>query len=366
MKTNRTYVFALLAAAASWPSLLAQTTAPAVAPVAPPEDEVLQLSPFEVNADEDTGYAATQTLAGTRIRTDLKDVGSAITVVTKQFMEDIGATDNSTLLQYTPNAEVAGTRGTYAGLGNATSVDETSSLRNQSSNNRVRGLATADNTRDFFITDIPWDSYNVDRVDIQRGPNAILFGLGSPAGIVNASINGASFRDQGNVAYRIGSYGSQRVSVDFNQVLIKDVLALRFDGLWDDQKYQQDPAYQNDKRFFGALRFDPKLFGPSFHTSLKVKYENGDIKANRPRITPPQDSITPWFKPVNLDPNNLEGGMGKLAIPNGYTIGSASQTYSPWLGGVVNQQQPLWLVDGTSNQLYRIYGGYVNTGALSA
>src|SRR6478735_8033013 len=213
MKTNRTFVFALLAAAASWPSLLAQTTAPAAAPVAPPEDEVLQLSPFEVNADEDTGYAATQTLAGTRIRTDLKDVGSAISVVTRQFMQDVGATDNSTLLQYTPNAEVAGSRGTYAGLGNATSIDETNALR-QPIGNRVRGLATADNTRDFFITDIPWDSFNTERVDIQRGPNAILFGLGSPAGIVNASLAGASFRDQGNVVYRIGSYGSQRASLD--------------------------------------------------------------------------------------------------------------------------------------------------------
>src|SRR6187431_906880 len=233
MKTNRTIVFALLAAAASWPSLLAQTTAPAAAPVAPPEDDVLQLSPFEVNADEDTGYAATQTLAGTRIRTDLKDVGSAISVVTRQFMQDVGATDNSTLLQYTPNAEVAGTRGTYAGLGNATSVDETSSLRQPGSNNRVRGLATADNTRDFFITDIPWDAYNVDRVDIQRGPNAILFGLGSPAGIVNASLDGASFRNQGDVTYRIGSYGSQRASLDVNRALIKDVLAIRFEALYD-------------------------------------------------------------------------------------------------------------------------------------
>jgi hypothetical protein len=346
--------------------LVAQTVAP---DTTPKSEETLVLSPFEVNAEDDNGYQATQTLAGTRIRTDLKDVGSAITVVTKQFMQDIGATDNSSLLQYTPNAEVAGTRGTYAGLGNATSVDETNSLRQPGSNNRVRGLATADNTRDYFITDIPWDSYNVDRVDIQRGPNAILFGLGSPAGIVNASLNGASFRNQGNVTFRIGSYGSQRASLDVNQSLIKDVLAIRVDGLWDKQKYQQDPAYQDDKRVYAALRFDPKLFGPSFHTSLKVKYENGDIKANRPRTTPPQDSITPWFRPINLDPNNLEGGMGKLSIPNGYTIGSAASTYSPWLGGGViniNQQQPGWFIDGTTNQLYRIYGGYVNTGALSA
>ena len=105
----------------------AQTTAKP-APAAT-EEPALVLSPFEVTADEDNGYAATQTLAGTRIRTDLKDVGSAITVVTKEFMRDIGATDGSTLLNYTPNAEVAGTRGTYAGLGNGTSVDESATLR---------------------------------------------------------------------------------------------------------------------------------------------------------------------------------------------------------------------------------------------
>lgn len=362
MTTKRTLACALFAASATWQGLLAQTTAPA--PAAPEEnEEVVELSPFEVTADEDSGYVATSTLAGTRIRTDLRDVGSAISVITKEFMKDIGATDNSTLLQYTTNAEVAGTRGTYAGLGNGTSVDEGGSLRAPGGSQRVRGLAAADNTRDFFTSDIPWDGYNVDRIDIQRGPNSILFGLGSPAGIVNASLNGAGFRNRGNVEYRIGSYGSQRASLDVNQVLIKDVLAIRLDGLWDQEKFQQNPAYENDERIYGALRFDPKLFGSSARTSLKLKFESGEIDANRPRNIPPQDSITPWFRPINLDPNNMGGGMGKLSVPNGYTIGSAATTYSAWLGGLVNQQQPLWFIDGTSNQLYRIYGGYVNTGA---
>ena len=99
MKTNRTLVLALIAAGATWPSLHAQTAAPA-SPVAKKQEaeEVLVLSPFEVKAEEDNGYVATETLAGTRIRTDLKDVASAISVVTKEFMRDIGATDNSTLL----------------------------------------------------------------------------------------------------------------------------------------------------------------------------------------------------------------------------------------------------------------------------
>jgi outer membrane receptor protein involved in Fe transport len=358
-------IMAMLAAASTWP-LAAQTAAPAPATAADETEEtVIQLSPFEVSATLDTGYQATQTLAGTRIRTDLKDVGSAISVITKDFLQDVGATDSSTLLQYTTNAEVAGTRGTYAGLGNATGLDETGTLRAPGSAQRVRGLAAADNTRDFFVTDIPWDAYNVDRIDIQRGPNSILFGLGSPAGIVNASTRNAEFRNLGSVEARFGSYDSMRASIDVNQELIDNVLAIRFDALWNDEKYKQDPAFQEDKRVFGAIRFDPQLFKDrSWHTSIRAKFEHGEIDANRPRITPPNDSITPWFRPV--DNGSLNGGMGKLAITasDAYSIGAATSTLSPWLsGGGIDQQQPVWFIDGVKNSLDRIYGGYVNTGA---
>ncbi len=368
MKTQRTLACALFAATAVWQGLLAQTAPASNQPTPQEEEDILELSPFEVTAEEDSGYVATSTLAGTRIRTDLKDVGSAISVITKEFMQDIGATDNGSLLQYTTNAEVAGTRGTYAGLGNGTSVDETSNLRSPSGIiNRVRGLAAADSTRDFYVTDIPWDGYNVDRIDIQRGPNSILFGLGSPAGIVNASLRNAEFRNRGSVELRTGSYGSHRATLDVNHELVDDVLAIRVSGLWDQEKFQQKPAYEDDERVYGALRFEPKLFkDPSFRTSLRLKFEHGDIEANRPRNIPPQDSITPWFRPVNLDPNNLEGGMGKQVVTNGYVLGSSASTFNPWMGGLVNQQQPLWFIDGASNQLYRIYGGYVNTGALNA
>ncbi|HVT73740.1 MAG TPA: TonB-dependent receptor plug domain-containing protein [Lacunisphaera sp.] len=345
---------------------MAQTQNPPARTPAGSEDEsTIILSPFEVSATKDTGYQATETLAGTRIRTDLKDVASAISVVTKEFIQDVGATNSATLLQYTTNAEVAGTRGTYLGQGNATSVDETNNLRNPALANRVRGLAAADNTRDFFVTDIPWDSYNVDRIDIQRGPNSILFGLGSPAGIVNASMHSAEFRNFGSVDAITGSYGTFRSSVDLNQELMKNVLAIRLDGLWDDHKYEQKQAWQNDKRFSGTIRFDPQLFKDrSFHTSIKVKFENGDIKADRPRSLPPYDSITPWFQ--GQDTTSVNGGLGKLAVPNGYVLGSNAAAYFPWLGGYANQQQPIWFIDGASNQLYRIYGGYVNTGALNA
>lgn len=362
MKTQIDRYVALFAIAAAGP--LAAQTAPATPTAKPEEEEALKLTPFEVRTTKDTGYQATETLAGTRIRTDLKDVGAAISVITKEFLNDIGATDGGTLLQYTTNAEVAGTRGTYAGLGNGTGVDETGNLRAPANAQRVRGLASADNARDFFVTDIPWDTYNVDRVEIQRGPNSILFGLGSPAGMVNSTLRNAEFRNLGSVDTRFGSYGSKRGSLDINQQLIPKVLALRLDGLWNAEKFRQKPAFQDDQRLYGAVRFDPKIFDPSsFSTSIRVKYEDGDIKANRPRTTPPVDSISPWFRPVNN--TSLFGGMGKLSVNNGYEIGANGAATNPWLtgGGIANQQQPIWFIDGTTNQLQRIYGGYVNTGA---
>jgi hypothetical protein len=331
------------------------------------EDELVILTPFEVSATTDRGYQATETLAGTRIRTDLKDVGGGLSVYTKEFLKDIGATDNATLLQYTTNAEVAGTRGTYAGLGNGQTLNEDSNLRAPAGAQRVRGLAAADTTRDFFVTDIPTDFYNVDRVDIQRGPNSILFGLGSPAGIVNASTRNADFgRNRGSVDARFGSYGTLRGNFDYNHVLIPKVLAIRIDGLAGNEKYQQEHAFQKDRRIYGAIRFDPKLFNRAdFQTSFRAKFETGKIDANRPRITPPSDRISPWFRaaPTSTNPASIFTGMGKASINNGYDIGANPAAISPWISGYGNQQQPIWFVDGGSGDLARIYGGYINRGA---
>ncbi len=366
---------------------LAAQTGPAPSEETSLDEDVYILSPFEVRSDDTVGYLATQTLAGTRIRTDLKDVGSALSVVTEEFMTDVGATDNTTLLQFTTNAEVAGTRGTYSGLGNGTTLDESANLRSPAGAQRVRGLASADNTRDFFITDIPWDGFIANRIDIQRGPNSILFGLGSPAGIINASIDSAEFYDIAEASVRVGSYGSMRGSVDINRVLIKDTLAVRVEGLWDHEQFKQDPAYEDDERVFAAFRYSPKLFkAGNARTVIKGNYENGKIDANRPRNIPPYDSITPWFKSYDGDGNwTINSGMGKRVVTNPYDVQreesddwsipegdvnygmakSSSPNYQPWLSSVVNQQQPLYFIDGSSGTISSVLAGYMNMGALN-
>ncbi len=340
------------------PGLLAQT-APAEsssATTAKAEEEVVVLTPFEVRSDSDTGYVASETLAGTRIRTELKDVASSISVVTKEFMNDVGATDNATLLQYTANAEVAGTRGNFSGLsiGKTTAADYTPITSTQ----RIRGLESADQTMDFFKTNVPWDSYNIDRIDIQRGPNSILFGLGSPSGIINASTRNAIFRNTGNVEFRYGSYGSARGSIDVNQTLIDDVLAIRIDGLWNKEKFQQDPAFKKDRRIYGALRWDPKLFGPQFATSFKVKFESGKIDANMPRQNTPYDNITPWFNANQANKITI-GGTGNYT---GYDFGSAPSGISPWLRSSLGQQSAGYLIEGNTGVTTDVLGGYINGG----
>jgi outer membrane receptor protein involved in Fe transport len=97
----------------------APASPPAAGTISETTEEVVKLSPFVVDSfKEKESYQATSTLAGTRVRTELKDVASALSVDTAQFMRDIGATNNATLLQYTPNTEVGGMYGNYSGVGN--------------------------------------------------------------------------------------------------------------------------------------------------------------------------------------------------------------------------------------------------------
>src|SRR6185312_16109967 len=78
-------------------------------------DEVIVLSPFEVQSSSNSdAYTAASTLAGNRLNTQLRDVGSSITVVTSQFLKDTGATNNASLLQRIGGAEVGGVYGNFA------------------------------------------------------------------------------------------------------------------------------------------------------------------------------------------------------------------------------------------------------------
>ena len=242
---------AILASSSVW----AQTTAPAAS--AQENDDVVVLSPFEVSAEQQSsGYSTASTLAGNRLNTDLKDLGTSLSVYNAQFLTDIGATDARSLLQYTLGTEVGGILENFSGTGGGIAPNTNANLGPQSSN-RVRGLVGADNTRDLYLTNIPWDGYNIEAVDIQRGPNAILFGQGSAGGVINTRTKQASYRNSGEVSVRVDQYGSLRGSFDINRVLIDDELSIRLAAVHSEAKFKQKPAFDDFNRQFLALRYEP-------------------------------------------------------------------------------------------------------------
>jgi outer membrane receptor protein involved in Fe transport len=293
-KTSRTLLATLaatLAAALLAPPLDAQTASSA-SPASPKDETVLELSPFVTTAAADRGYAATSSLAGTRIRTDLRDIANAISVVTSDFMKDVNATDSASLLVYTANTETAGSGGNYSGGSlNGTFIDQVGPARAPQNNSRVRGLASADLTRDYFPTTMVFDSYNTERVEISRGPNATLFGLGSPGGIINNQLVRPTLKNKNRVEFGLGSFGTQRAVADFDRVLIPGVFGLRVALLDENAKFQQNYTHEKDRRVFASLHLSPFKDG-----TLRASFERGNIDANRPRTNSPRDTLTKWFQ----------------------------------------------------------------------
>ncbi len=273
------------------------------------KEEIHELSPFSVDADDSEGYQALSTLAGTRLKTPLRDVGAAISVVTEEFLEDTGATDAGTLLSYTLNTDVSGEQGNSAlpdlgGAGGINAGDPTLDNQRavpQTNGQRIRGLASASLTRGYFLTDIPFDSYNTSRVTINRGPNSLLFGVGSPGGIINNSIKQATLGDTfGEFGIRIGEHGSHRETLDYNKVLVEDRLAVRISAMNEELEFEQKPAYEEDQRFHAAVEWviskneHSDFFG---RTILKGNYEDGSIEGTPVNVIPPRDGYGGWFAP---------------------------------------------------------------------
>ncbi len=319
----------------------------------PADDDMFafELSPFEVSATDNIGYRATDTLAGIRVRTDLREVGSAISVVTAQQLQDTGATSSQSLLQYTVGTEVGGLDGNFGGVvTGGGELNDQGQRQTPQSNTRVRGLVSADNTRDFFLTDIPWDSYNTSRVDIQRGPNSILFGQGSGGGIVNQDVQGATLgSNSGRIEFRISKFGGRRGSLNLTRDIIDNELAMRVALLDDETKYRQDPTYNRDRRIYGALRWEPDFLriGES-RTRFNANFEKGQIRANRPRTATMIDHVSPYFR---TSPE-------QMVAPDGTVLGTLEPMrtrtgYDPYVitvdSGLLAEEYPNRLDLGAAN-----------------
>ena len=230
MNPKSLFIAVISAALAFSASLVAQTNQSE-------SEEIYELSPFTVFGGRTNRF--TRLLLPwpeTRIKTPLRDIGSAVSVITAELFEDTGAVDAETILSYATNMEISGAFGNFAdGLGTNHNgrAEQDLQRENPQVSQRVRGLASASLTRNFFLTDIPFDSYNTDRVDISRGANSLLFGIGAPGGIINntvhkASVDGDNFSE---ISVRIGERNSHRETLDYHNILSGGRIAIRLSAL---------------------------------------------------------------------------------------------------------------------------------------
>ena len=264
------------------------TPATVSAPKATSGTAPVVLSPFEVVSDT-KGYYSANTEAGTRINSKLDDLGAAISVVTKQQMDDFAMLDINDVFLYTPNAVGTGTF-TDNTVDRNGSVSDNNQL-NPTQANRVRGLAAANIARDNFESNgrTPVDPLNIDSVEISRGPNASVFGLGNASGTLNMVGAKANLsRDFTRATFRVDSSNGNRESLDVNRALTSS-LAVRISGAFQHDGFQRKPSGINNERYNAMIQYKPFKW-----TTITAAYSTWYDNGNRPNDVMPRDSVSYW------------------------------------------------------------------------
>lgn len=253
------------------------------------EEEPVQLSPFQVSVDKDRGYHGGSSMSGTRLNTDLDDIAASITVVTKQQLLDTAAVDINDIFAYEVSTE--GTR-TYTANFNDGRGDVDAVANSPETANRVRGLGQSNIAIGNFgaTSSIPIDTYNVDAVEISRGPNSSIFGIGEVAGTVNLVPSTANVtRDFSKGQASWSSYGTYRGTMDLNRVLIDNVLALRLNGVAENRGFIREPSFDKTRRLQLSTTVKPFKY-----TTLRASYERFSEKFSRPNSNTPRELMTYW------------------------------------------------------------------------
>lgn len=272
--TARSRPQALLWFTLSAASALAQSTTPKPAS-SPAPGEAVVLSPFTVVSDTDTGYAATETLAGTRMRTDLRDIGASLTILTPEFMRDLAVNSFDKALLYTPSVDSVEGDNTDANRQSGTQMrygtGQSFSIRGFVSNAGNQSIS-----HDFFTAlDVP-DNYNTERTTLSLGPNSLLIGVGSPQGTAITSTKRALLnRRRTEVQFQGDRWQSSRVSFDHNQPILKGQLALRINALHDQQReFRKYEGKNQDRVTLGIVA------KPFANTTVTINHENYNLGIN--------------------------------------------------------------------------------------
>lgn len=356
------------------------------------EETIYELSPFQVDESENLGYFSAQTLAGGRLSTNLSDVATSVQVVTMEFIEDIGATNLDEILAYTTATEAVSTMSdeyfSIQEVGTSGTIDQSQARQDPDAAIRIRGFARPTRTTNYFESAVPFNRYVSNRVDINRGANSFLFGLGLPGGIVNVTLDTARLDDDSTrIQHVISSENldnnfSNDLSVNWNKVLLEDKLAVRLAVLESDREFKQKPAFREESRGFVAFKFKP--FADRL-INLSGNYEWGETSSVPVDRLGPLETLTTFVDDPygTVFPGTLDGRVANAAgrrINDPFNAWQAGES-NYWLGldaagesldfGLYGNQhlhRTGWMsvFDGSTGRTdgladYGIFSGWLNT-----
>lgn len=276
-------------------ALIHAQTAPApstaAAVTAADTKDVVVLTPFEV-VSSTKGYYASNTMSGTRFNAKLSDLASSVTVLTKDQMTDFGMIDINDAFLYVAGTEGSGTFTDYT-LDRNGSISDNTQL-NPAQANRVRGIAPANVSMGNIETmaRVPIDPIGIDALEVSRGPNANVFGLGNASGTVNQVPSSANLqKDKLSIGARVDSFEGYRQSLDVNRVLIQNKLAVRFQEVYQHEGFIRKPSGVDTKRFNAMIKYRPFK-----NTTLSASYNYYKADGTRTNSIPPRDNISYWIK----------------------------------------------------------------------
>lgn len=177
----------------------------------------------KVSATADAASYSAPLAIATKTDTLLRDVPQSVSVITRQTMNDLSMQNIADAVAYVPGVGMA------QGEGNR----ETLVIRGNSS------------TGDFFLDgmrdDVQYyrDLYNIEQIEVLKGPNGMLFGRGGVGGLINRVSKQADGRQVRDVTLQAGSYNNKRLSLDVGQGLT-DGLAFRVNGMYEDSDSYRD------------------------------------------------------------------------------------------------------------------------------
>lgn len=246
------------------------------------EGDIYLLSPFSVDVSSDDGYRSTNSTSGTSLNTAIKDIPMSIEVLNAEFIEDTGATNFDEALAYSAGVfleefsagDGVGTDGANtSGANEVDSADRSPSSRGGTGGRFanvtiIRGFNVPFQNRDGFryggliaqygtILGGIIDTANVERMEVVRGPNSLLYGIGVLSGIVNVIPKRPLSAPVQEVNFGIGSEGYLRGTVDVTGPLAKDFLGgqlnYRFATAYEERDHWTDWRGKELEYYVGQL-----------------------------------------------------------------------------------------------------------------